>query len=72
MSKNIFNQVELQGKTYEVIVRTRYGSSLCSASGDMIFHTEPLLNTGMNGLHVLREVGSNNPQRKTSNKRRSF
>ena len=67
--KNIFNQIELQGKSYDVIVATKYGSSLCSASGDMIFHTEPLLNTGMNGLHILREVKPDISIRKSSNKR---
>lgn len=69
--KEIFNRIELQGKSYEVIVATKYGTQLCAASGDMIFHTEPLLNTGLNGLHIFREVGKENGQRKISNKRRS-
>lgn len=68
MNKNIFNRVELQGKTYDVIVATKYGSQLCSASGDLVFHTEPLVNTRNNGLHILREVKL---KRKLSKKRRS-
>lgn len=43
MNKNIFNQIEIQGKSYSVIVATRFGTQLCSASGDMVFHTTPIL-----------------------------
>ena len=66
--KILFDQIELQGKSYNVIVTTKFGTQLCSASGDMVFHTQPLLTTGITQINS--KENNNNPFRKISNKRR--
>lgn len=63
--KDLFNQIELQGKSYSVIVTTKFGSQLCSASGDLVFHTQPLLNHAIENIQT-----KENPFRKLSSKRR--
>ena len=42
--KNIFDRIDISGINYQVVVTTRFGSTLCSQSGDLVFHTTPILN----------------------------
>lgn len=66
----IFEQISIRDVKYEVIVRTRYGTQLCSASGDLVFHTQPLLTTGL--VQINSKENFNNSLRKISNKRRKL
>lgn len=65
--KNIFKQIEFQGKSYSVIVATKFGTQLSSASGDMVFHTSSIYNSAIDTLNTR---GKENQFRKLSSKRR--
>lgn len=71
MNKNIFNRIEIAGMSMDVIVNTKFGSVLCSNSGDLIFHNQPITNHAMDSLQNNREIKEliNNPDRKLSTKR---
>ena len=71
--KNIFERKEIAGIQYNVIVNTKFGSTLSTSSGDNVFHTTPLLKTGIEDINSYRDK-SNLPAgrqgTKLSNKRR--
>ena len=60
---NLFKRIELGAESYDVIVNTRFGITLCSVSGDFIFYSQPIESVR------IREV--NNLDRKKSSLKRS-
>ena len=64
--ENVFERKEIAGIQYNVIINTKFGSTLCTSSGDNVFHTSPLLKTGIEDINSYRDKSKT----KLSNKRR--
>lgn len=66
---DLFERKEIDGISYNIIVSTKFGQTLCTASGDNIFHTTPILKKGLENLNSFR-INISKSKIKLSNKRR--
>jgi len=64
--KEFFKRTEIAGIQYSVIVSTKFGATLSTSSGDNVFHTTPLLKSGIEDINSYRDKSKT----KLSNKRR--
>lgn len=63
-----YERKELFGVQYNIIVATRFGTTLSSCSGNNILHSTPLLKSGIEEINSTRGPTTRNNQ--LSNKRR--
>lgn len=68
--KELFARTELAGIQYNVVVTTRFGSTLSSDSGDNIFHSALLLNNGIDEINVHRGTTQRRKQLSTIKRRK--